>query len=74
MPESSTSLTSFLDNVPPSDEVRRQIAENAQQAKLLRQVLRLSEQRERTEAACTSPLGGRNARTRPATTPHQGRT
>ncbi len=49
MPESSTLLAGFLDGVPPSDEVRRQIAENAQQGKLLRRLLRLSEQRERVQ-------------------------
>jgi hypothetical protein len=46
MPKPPSSLTGFLERVPPSDEVRRQLAENLRQTKLLRQVLRIAEQRE----------------------------
>jgi hypothetical protein len=46
MPESNTPIVDFLDKVPPPDEVRRQIAVNLRQGKLLRQVLRMAEQRE----------------------------
>lgn len=46
---SSTDLDRFLDKVPEPDEVRRKITENLRQAKLLKQILRISEQRERVK-------------------------
>jgi hypothetical protein len=46
MPKSPIALAGFLDQIPPSDEVRRQLAENLRQTKLLRQVLRIAEQHE----------------------------
>jgi hypothetical protein len=54
MPDSNTDLIAFLDKVPPSDEIRRRIAENLRQKKLLQQLLRIAEQRDEVEevSAC----------------------
>lgn len=50
MPEPNSSpLTEFLDKVPAPDEIRREITENLRKGKLLRQLLKLAEQRERVE-------------------------
>jgi len=40
-------LDEYLDRLPSSSEVRRKIAENLREAKLLRRVLKLAEDRER---------------------------
>jgi hypothetical protein len=45
MPDTHT-LGEFLDKVPSSGEVRRRIAENIREGKLLRQLLRIADQRE----------------------------
>lgn len=42
-------LDEYIERLPPSADVRRKIAENLREAKLLRQVLKLSEQREKVE-------------------------
>ena len=42
-------LDKYIEQIPPSAEVRRKIAENLREAKLLRQLLKISEQRERVE-------------------------
>jgi hypothetical protein len=49
MPESDSTLAEFLDKVPQSDEIRRRITENLRQGKLLRQLLRIAEQRQKVE-------------------------
>ena len=42
MPESSDRLDGFLEKVSPPDDIRRRLSENLRQAKLLRQLLRIS--------------------------------
>ncbi|MFZ1933476.1 MAG: hypothetical protein WCB27_05910 [Thermoguttaceae bacterium] len=46
MPESNTDLSQYLEKVPKPDEIRRQLTANLRQAKLLRQLLRIAEQRD----------------------------
>jgi len=54
MPESdSSTLTEFLDKVPTPDEIRREITENLRKGKLLRQLLRIAEQRQAVEEVST---------------------
>jgi hypothetical protein len=38
-------IDGFLSRVPPPDEIRRRIAENLKERQILRQVLKLSQQR-----------------------------
>jgi hypothetical protein len=49
MPDSNTDLTEFLAKVPKPDEIRRKLCETVRQEKLLKQLLRISEQRQRVE-------------------------
>ena len=49
MPEQNDKLETFLDKVPKPDEIRRKLCENLRQTKLLRQLLRIAEQRQRVE-------------------------
>ena len=50
MPEADTNtLAEFLEKVPTPDEIRRKITENLRQKKLLRQLLKLAEQRQAVE-------------------------
>jgi hypothetical protein len=49
MPESDSTLAEFLDKVPKPDEIKRRITENLRKGKLLRQLLRLAEQRQAVE-------------------------
>ena len=54
MPESSTDLSKFIEKVPKPEEIRRELTANLREAKLLRQLLRISEQRQQVEevSAC----------------------
>ena len=49
MPEANDDLVGFLDKVPSPEEIRRKITENLRQGKLLRQLLKLAEQRKAVE-------------------------
>jgi hypothetical protein len=49
MPETQADLSQYLDKVPKPDEIRRQLTANLRQAKLLRQLLRIAEQRQAIE-------------------------
>ena len=49
MPDSVNLLDEYIERLPSSAEVRQKIAENLREAKLLRQVLKMSEQREKVE-------------------------
>jgi len=42
-------LEEYIERLPSSTEVRRKIAENLREGKLLRQVLKMAEQREKVE-------------------------
>jgi hypothetical protein len=55
----STAIDNFLEQVPSSEEIRRRIAENLRQAKLLRQMLRFAEQRESVVEIHDQATGGR---------------
>ncbi len=47
MPGPQITIEEYLDQLPPSAEVRRKLAENLREARLLRKVLAISEQREK---------------------------
>jgi hypothetical protein len=49
MPETKVDLSQYLEKVPKPDEIRRQLTANLRQAKLLRQLLRIAEQRQAVE-------------------------
>ncbi len=51
MAETNATLETFLEKVPAPEEIRRRLTENIRQGKLLRQVLRLAEQRKSVEEA-----------------------
>jgi hypothetical protein len=53
MPETNDELTRLLEKVPSPEEIRRRITENLRQGKLLRQLLRLAEQRKAVEEVST---------------------
>ena len=46
MADTNATLETFLEKVPAPDEIRRRLTENIRLGKLLRQVLRLAEQRD----------------------------
>ena len=39
----------YIDRIPSSDEIKRRLVHNLREAKLLRQLLKLAEQREKVE-------------------------
>jgi len=47
MAQAQGNITQFLNDLPAPDEVRRRLTENLREARLLRQILKLSEQREK---------------------------
>ena len=59
MADTNATLETFLEKVPPPEEIRRRLTENVRQGKLLRQVLRLAEQRKSVQEAVDSPEGER---------------
>ena len=46
MADTNKTIAELLDGLPPAEEVRRQIAENSKQGKLLKKALRLAEARD----------------------------
>ncbi len=44
-------LAECIKQIPSADEIRRRLAENAEESKLLRKLLRLAEQKERVQEA-----------------------
>jgi hypothetical protein len=50
MAQSEKPVEGYLTNLPRTEEIRRQIAKNIRERQLLRQLLKLSEQRERVAA------------------------
>jgi len=54
MDDTKTELIEFLANIPEADKIRQRLAENIHEAKLLRRLLKIAEQRERVEevASC----------------------
>ena len=51
MPKVDTDLGQYLEKVPKPDEIRRKLTANVRETKLLRQLLRIAEQRQRVEEA-----------------------
>jgi hypothetical protein len=49
MPDTKTDLSQYLEKVPKPEEIRRELTANLREAKLLRQLLRISEQRQQVE-------------------------
>jgi len=53
MPDTKTDLSQYLEKVPEPDAIRRELTATIRQEKLLRQLLRISEQRQAVEEATT---------------------
>ncbi len=53
MAESQDRLADYIERMPPPGEIRHRLCENLREARLLRQLLRLSEQRQKTKEAAT---------------------
>lgn len=47
MSESNSAVTQYVEAIPTPEEIRKKLAANVREAKLLRQILRLAEQREK---------------------------
>ncbi len=53
MSESTDELVKLLEKVPSPEDIRRRITENLRQGKLLRQLLKVAEQRQAVEEVST---------------------
>ena len=62
MADANKTIAGILEAIPRAEEVRRQIAENAKQAKLLKKVLRMAEAREDVESVALSNDNGANTK------------
>ena len=51
MVAASRDLADYLKKMPPPDEIRRRLSANYDEAKMLRRLLRISEQREKVKEA-----------------------
>ncbi len=60
MSDLPTPLSEFIDRIPPPRRIRDRLAENLRENRLLRQLLRMSEQREKVGA--TEELAGKEVR------------
>lgn len=48
-------VRSFIEELPPADVVRRELSRNMREQRLLKQILKLSEQREKVREVSGSP-------------------
>ena len=52
MSNQKTTVDDFVEKIPSAQEVRRRLSQNLQEARLLRQLLRIALQREKAAEAC----------------------